>query len=320
MSFRRRLMSGGKKKEYIKFEDPEVERICIANWSSDGVGLTYEDAERVTEINNKHGFKGNTNITSFNELNYFTGLTRLKNGAFYKATNLVIDELNLPNLERLEGGVFNSTKIKSFIANNLTDIAVYGDNTGGTFENCIYLYKLIIPKALYCRQLMCNGCVSLVELDTFSDVTIINGRSFYDTPKLNIPLNVPNLKTIEYGAFGKSGITRVENLGNITALAAAAGNVGGSFRDLENLEFVRLPKTLVSIPSDNFMNCKNLKTVILQSVNPPTMTTGYGVPFSNCNDLLVFYVPDESVEAYKQADVWSQYADRIKPLSEYVEN
>lgn len=73
MSFRRRLMSGGKKKEYIKFEDPEVERICIANWSSDGVGLTYEDAERVTSLNNK--FKGNTTIASFNEFQYFTNLS-----------------------------------------------------------------------------------------------------------------------------------------------------------------------------------------------------------------------------------------------------
>lgn len=50
------------------------------------------------------------------------------------------------------------------------------------------------------------------------------------------------------------------------------------------------------------------------------MTTNYGVPFSNCSDLLTFYVPDESVEAYKAAENWSKYADKIKPLSEYVEN
>lgn len=31
---------------YIKFADPEVERICVENWSSDGIGLTKEDAKK----------------------------------------------------------------------------------------------------------------------------------------------------------------------------------------------------------------------------------------------------------------------------------
>ena len=31
------------------------------------------------------------------------------------------------------------------------------------------------------------------------------------------------------------------------------------------------------------------------------------------------YVPDTSVNAYKTATNWSQYANIIKPLSEYVE-
>lgn len=34
---------------------------------------------------------------------------------------------------------------------------------------------------------------------------------------------------------------------------------------------------------------------------------------------LKIYVPDDSVEAYKQASGWSEYADIIYPLSEYVE-
>lgn len=75
----RRAMSaprggGGK---YIQFADPEVERICIANFSSDGIGVTYEDAAAVTDLGLV--FKG-TSIASFDELQYFTGLTALAAG------------------------------------------------------------------------------------------------------------------------------------------------------------------------------------------------------------------------------------------------
>ena len=60
---------------YIQFEDKAVEAICVANWSSDGIGLTEEDAAKVTDIANK--FAKNSSITSFNELEYFVGLTAI---------------------------------------------------------------------------------------------------------------------------------------------------------------------------------------------------------------------------------------------------
>ena len=40
--------------------------------------------------------------------------------------------------------------------------------------------------------------------------------------------------------------------------------------------------------------------------------------FVLANADLVFYVPDSAVDTYKEATNWSNYADRIKPLSEYV--
>lgn len=71
---------------YIQFEDKAVEAICVANWSSDGIGLTEEDAAAVTTIGTI--FKGNTAITSFNEFEYFTGVTSLTTSAFYSCSSL----------------------------------------------------------------------------------------------------------------------------------------------------------------------------------------------------------------------------------------
>ena len=120
---------------YIQFEDKAVEAICVANWSSDGIGLTEEDAAAVTDIGT--AFKKNTEITSFNEFRYFTGVTTIKggwdNGAFYGCTNLrtiqfpphlsVINAcafqdceqldivVNIPTLTNIQYGIFHNTRV-----------------------------------------------------------------------------------------------------------------------------------------------------------------------------------------------------------------
>ena len=35
---------------HIRFADSAVEAVCVANWSSDGTGLSYDDAAAVTDI------------------------------------------------------------------------------------------------------------------------------------------------------------------------------------------------------------------------------------------------------------------------------
>lgn len=60
---------------YIDFNDPEVRRICIENFSSDGIGVTKEDAAGVSSLNGV--FNANTLIETFYELRYFIGLTSI---------------------------------------------------------------------------------------------------------------------------------------------------------------------------------------------------------------------------------------------------
>lgn len=55
-----------------------------------------------------------------------------------------------------------------------------------------------------------------------------------------------------------------------------------------------------------------LDTVIFHSKTPPNMRSNIG----NKSGYTI-YVPDESVETYKSATNWSNYANYIKPLSEY---
>ena len=82
----RRLIAHFKTSNSINFADPNVEAVCVANWDFDGDGfLSYDEAAAVTDLS--WTFYCNENINSFDELQYFTGLTTIYY-AFYKCFNL----------------------------------------------------------------------------------------------------------------------------------------------------------------------------------------------------------------------------------------
>lgn len=69
------------KADNITFADANVKALCVANWDTDNDGeLSMEEAAAVTTLGTV--FKGKTNITTFDELRYFTGLTTIGEYAF----------------------------------------------------------------------------------------------------------------------------------------------------------------------------------------------------------------------------------------------
>ena len=74
--------------KFILFEDLNVKTVCVEYWDWDGDGeLSVAEAAAVTSSKLAEAFENNKKITSFNELQYFTGLTSI-NEAFYWCTNL----------------------------------------------------------------------------------------------------------------------------------------------------------------------------------------------------------------------------------------
>ena len=66
--------------EIIVFADPNVENTCVWYWDSDGDGyLSYDEAAAVTSLRRRFD---NEPITSFDELQYFTGFTYLNEREF----------------------------------------------------------------------------------------------------------------------------------------------------------------------------------------------------------------------------------------------
>ena len=93
--------------------------------------------------------------------------------------------------------------------------------------------------------------------------------------------------------FENTGITEIETVG-ISGCTA--------------LENVILPATIKVIGYDAFWYCQHLKTVTINAVTPPTLVN---YPFKDTN-LQKVYVPKASVEKYKAAPFWKDFAAKIQ--------
>ena len=76
-------------------------------------------------------------------------------------------------------------------------------------------------------------------------------------------------------------------------------------------------KTLFSFFTDTFRDCASLKTVTLRFdaglPGSPAIPT-YSDALLGCDQLTDIYVPSAYVNAYKTADGWSGFADKIKAI------
>ena len=73
---------------------------------------------------------------------------------------------------------------------------------------------------------------------------------------------------------------------------------------------ITIPNSVTEINDYAFSDCSNLKTIICEATEPPTL--GQGV-FLGCN-LENVYVPLNSVDAYKAATGWQDL--NIQPIEE----
>ena len=150
-----------------------------------------------------------------------------------------------------------------------------------------------------------------------------------------------NMKTIGSGVFnGCTNLTSV-NCSNITHCGSGAAtatnypfaNTNISKLELPNVVTLRqyafttqtngsthfkriiLGKGLTSVHRESFRSTWNT-VFVLYAENPPT-ASGALSRYNMGNSC--FYVPDDSVAAYKASSVWANWVNYIKPLSEYVE-
>lgn len=186
-----RLILDGK--IYIHFADPEVLRVLLANITTDdGVGLTREDIEGVTSIST--WFKGNTDITKFNELQYFN-LASIGNSAFYGCANL--EEVTLPNIKILDNQSFmNCRKLKNLnLPNTIEKIGL------NTFYAC---KSLAVDVNLPNLQSIGSGAFEssgVTKVSNLGLITSLANSVFWNCTSLKSVILPPTTTTIGAGSF-----------------------------------------------------------------------------------------------------------------------
>ena len=125
------------------------------------------------------------------------------------------------------------------------------------------------------------------------------------------------MTTVGACAFRSSTISKIK-LPSVEKMAEAS-NYEGIFSYCKNLVLVDLGENCSSIGAGSFgRSLGNVITLICRASVPPSLRGS--IIDNRYKGIKLIYVPDESVEAYKTATNWVNYASIIKPLSEYVES
>ena len=96
----------------IEFVDPVAKELCVSKWDCNGDGeISMGEAQMVTIFS---GFRNATELTSFDELKYFSNVTTIQSDAFSGCKNL--RNITLPEgLTSMGNGVFANCTSLTFI-------------------------------------------------------------------------------------------------------------------------------------------------------------------------------------------------------------
>ncbi|WP_212901181.1 leucine-rich repeat domain-containing protein, partial [Capnocytophaga canimorsus] len=141
-------------------------------------------------------------------------------------------------------------------------------------------------------------------------VTSIGNSAFWGCSSLT-SITLPNSVTSigDYAFRGCSSLTSISIPDGVTSIGKNA------FYNCSSLTSITIPNNVTNIGSEAFQNCSSLTSLILKRENP---ITSMDSRFLTNNDYRGFLpstttikVPAGSVDAYKTAAGWSEYAHQI---------
>ncbi len=162
--------------------------------------------------------------------------------------------------------------------------------------------SVIIPEKVTSIGKQAFAYTPLESINLPSSITSIGEGAFLFNKLTNI--TIPSKVTsISKKAFFSNKLTKITIHENVTSIGEQA-----FFSN--QLTKIEIPSNITNIGKEAFHSNDNLRDVTIHAINPPTVDS----PFELNNANLKIYVPTNSVETYKAASGWSQYADKIFPI------
>ena len=139
------------------------------------------------------------------------------------------------------------------------------------------------------------------------NVNYLDGESTFDetTGKGILKFDSDVTSIGEEAFYNCRGLTSIKIPNSVTSI----GNY--AFQECSSLTTITIPDSVESIGYSAFFHCTSLTSITCEAIIPPTL--GGTNVFDNTNDCPI-YVPAQSVDAYKAAENWSEYASRIVGL------
>lgn len=276
---------------YIRFKDSSLANVLIPFFSSDGVGITYTDAQNVLSLDANHINAIPDTITSFDELQYFY-VTSLYNNSFRNDT--LLESINLKRIQDIGSYSFLNTPSLTNIGDTsnikiIRSNAFRNSNIGGdlsfplleriedyAFDSCTNITSVTfgpnfvggnnysIPGSAF------NGCTSLEHIYNYSNITRISSTALRNTSLRSFDFS--NIVSIDYNAFENTKLTSLELTNNMTGI----GN--GAFSRCTELQTASILGSVESLGYDIFRECTVLKTVDISGIT-------YASQFYGCTSL-----------------------------------
>ena len=177
------------------------------------------------------------------------------------------------------------------------------------------------------RRFVANGQPTPPSFDgkwkaTYQDGHVESAQCGSSSEIVQNEINKPNLVSVEigdcvttigYGAFiSCTSLTSIDIPSGVTSIGSAA------FSGCRSLTSCTIGSNVESIGDSTFSGCRSLTSITINATTPPRLggvyafATNYPYISRGCP----IYVPDASVELFKTATYWSEYASRIKSISE----
>lgn len=172
-----------------------------------------------------------------------------------------------------------------------------------TFAHCKKLVKVVLPNNIKSLE---NGafyyCWELRDINIPTSCTLLD-QSAFNTCKSLESIDLTNTKVVSIGDYCFGDCYSLRSIDFPPTLSSIGS---GAFRNAA-LTSINIPSSVKSIGKNAFQGCNNLDLVYCTSTTPPSIDDAAFDSHTYLFGKLI--VPDESIEAYRNAPGWSNFAN-----------